>query len=142
GAGKSVVLEQVVGALEDWPVLAMRVDRLGTFSTPRQLAGPLDLPASPVPALGALAGDRACLLLVDQLDAVSLASGRLPDQLDPIVEMIGEARGFPGMRLVLACRQFDLDRDPRLRALVEATGPAELEAVGLLDSAQVDGAVE
>jgi hypothetical protein len=141
GTGKSVVLEQLVSALETWPVLAMRVDRLGTFSTPRQLAGQLDLPASPVPALGALAGERSSLLLVDQLDAVSLASGRLPDQLDPIVEMIAEAQAFPGMRVILACRQFDLDRDPRLRALVADTGPAELQTVGLLDAAQVDAAV-
>jgi hypothetical protein len=57
GAGKSAALAQVVDALEDWPVLAMRVDRLGTFSTPRQLAGPLELPASPVSALAAVAGE-------------------------------------------------------------------------------------
>lgn len=140
GAGKSAVLAQVVEALDGWPVLAMRVDRLGTFSTPRQLTGPLDLPASPVPALGALAGKRSSLLIVDQLDAVSLASGRLTDQLEPIVEMITEAGAFRGMRVLLACRQFDLDRDPRLRALVGA--PAVLEKVGLLDAGQIDAAVD
>jgi hypothetical protein len=93
-----------------------------------------------VPALGALAGERPSLLVVDQLDAVSLASGRLTDQLDPIVEMITEAGAFPGMRVLLACRQFDLDRDPRLRALVGA--PAALETVALLDSSQIDAAVD
>jgi hypothetical protein len=141
GAGKSAVLAQVVEALPGWTVLAMRVDRLGAFSTPRQLADPLDLPASPVPALGALAGERPSLLLVDQLDAVSLASGRLPDQLDPIIEMITEASAFAEMRVLLACRQFDLERDPRLRALVGETGPADLETIGLLDTDQIDAAV-
>jgi hypothetical protein len=141
GAGKSSVLSQAVDGLEGWPVLALRVDRRKRFSTPAELGEQLGLTASPVTVLGALAGDRPSLLLIDQLDAVSLASGRLPDELEPILEMVREAEAFPQMRVLLACRQYDLDNDPRLRELVGQDGPARLETVGPLDRAQIDTAV-
>jgi hypothetical protein len=48
------VLAQVVEALQDWSVLAMRIDRRQPFETPAQLGKQLDLPVSPVAALGLL----------------------------------------------------------------------------------------
>lgn len=143
GVGKSAVLHQVVARLtvENWPILAMRIDRLEPFTTPSQLAAQLDLTRSPVPTLGAAAGGAPCLLVIDQLDAVSLASGRLPLQLDPIEEMLRQTRAFPGMRVLLACRQYDLDNDHRLRTLVASDGPATLRTVGSLDNEQIDTAI-
>lgn len=141
GAGKSAVLAQVVDELEGWPVLATRVDRRNRFTTPEELGQQLGLTTSPVATLGAVAGDEPSLLLIDQLDAVSLASGRLPDELEPILDMIVEARAFPEMRVLLACRQYDLDNDPRLKELVSDAGGARLETVGPLDGGQIDAAL-
>ena len=143
GAGKSTVLHQVVERLsaDGWPVLAMRIDRLDAFATQGQLAAQLELPKAPVSALGTLAAGEPCLLLVDQLDAVSLASGRLPRQIDPIKEMLRQIRAFPGMRVLMACRQYDLDNDSRLRSLVAQDGPARLQVVGPLDDQQINRAV-
>ena len=143
GAGKSTVLHQVVRRLsgDGWPVLAMRIDRLEPFATQSQLAAQLELPNAPASALGALAAGEPCLLLVDQLDAVSLASGRLPRQIDPIKEMLRQTRAFAGMRVLMACRQYDLNNDSRLRSLVAQDGPATLQLVGPLDDQQIDRAV-
>lgn len=141
GSGKSMVLRQVVAQLDGWPILAVRIDRTEPFTTPSQLAQQLGLSVPPVPALAAVAEGRPCLLVVDQLDAVSLASGRLPYQLDPVIEMLRETRAFPEMRVLLACRQFDLDHDYRLRELVASGGQATARIVGPLAAEEIDAAV-
>jgi hypothetical protein len=125
-----------------WPILAFRVDRLEPFATAADVAAQLHLPArNPAAALGAVAGDTPSLLLIDQLDAVSFASGRLPRQLEPITELLEQTKAFPEMRVLLACRQYDLANDPRLGALVAEGGPAHLQTVGALSDQEVDPAV-
>ena len=58
-------------------------------------------------ALAAHARGGPGLLVIDQLDALSLASGRMPTTFDAVVELLREATAFPEMRVVLACREFD-----------------------------------
>lgn len=142
GSGKSAVLHQVVGHLEaaGWPVLAIRLDRIEPFSSTTELGQRRGLDVSPVTALAAVAGERPCLLVVDQLDAVSLASGRLPTDFEAISDLLREATAFPGMRVLLACRKFDLNNDYRIRALAESEDLTPTE-VGLLSDEQVDVAV-
>ena len=144
GTGKSAVLRQAVAELatRGWPALAFRVDRLEPFLTARELAAQLDLgQANPVVALATVAGDLPSVLVVDQLDAVSFASGRLPRQLDPIAELLEQTRAFPQMRVLLACRQYDLDNDSRLGALTGDDGVARVEIVGALTDDEIDAAV-
>jgi acyl-CoA thioesterase FadM len=120
GAGKSAVLHQAVsGVAGERPVLALRLDRIEPFSSTYELGVErLGLPASPVASLAAVAGENECLLVVDQLDAVSRASGRMPQTFEAVAELLREAAAFPAMRVLLACRQFDIDNDDRLRGLV------------------------
>lgn len=120
GAGKSEVLDQVLEILQEegWRVLAMRADRLAETPRPDGIGEQLGLPGSPVAVLGAVAGEHPSLLVVDQLDAVSLASGRLRGLWEPTWAMVQQAAAHRGMRVLVACRQFDLDNDPRLRELV------------------------
>lgn len=143
GEGKSGVLYQVVGRLseEGWPVMAFRLDRLQPFVSPLALGGQLGLPGSPAAALAAVAGESPALLLIDQLDAVSLASGRMPSSFDGVAELLREAAAFPQVRVLLACRQFDIDNDNRLRALVAKDGEAEQFKIGLLSEEQVQKAL-
>ena len=142
GSGKSAVLHQVVGRIEaaGWPVLAVRLDRVEPFSSTMELGQRRGLDVSPVTALAAVAGERPCLLVIDQLDAVSLASGRLPTDFDAVSDLLREATAFSGMRVLLACRKFDLNNDYRIRALAESENLTRIE-VGLLSDAQVDVAV-
>ena len=139
GAGKSWVLHEVVSAWSG-PKLAVRVDRWAPFAMTADLGDRLGLGMSPVSALSMVAADRACLLVVDQLDAVSLTSGRNPDTFDAITHLLAEARAFPEMRVVLACRSFDADDDHRIRAVAQDERTLRLD-MGELTEDEVAAAV-
>lgn len=119
GVGKSSVIYQTVEGLHDrgWPILALRVDRLDATQLPDNVGEQLGLPGSPANVLAAIAQGRDCALVVDQLDAVSLASGRHTQFFDCIDEIINQSRAHPNMRLILASRKFDVDNDHRLQRL-------------------------
>ncbi|MGW4318888.1 NACHT domain-containing protein [Streptomyces sp. NPDC004684] len=142
GDGKSAVLHQVVTALHDAaiPVLAFRLDRLGPFDSTQALGQRVGLSVSPVGALGAIAEGRPCVLVLDQLDAVSMASGRIPEAFDAVADLVDEAAAYPGMRVLLACRAFDAEADHRIRRLAALDHCAAV-TVGSLSDTQIDAAV-
>ncbi|WP_305686242.1 hypothetical protein [Microbacterium sp.] len=142
GDGKSAVLEQTASALEEagGTVLAFRLDRLGAFATTAELGDELSLDMSPVAALSLVAGNGHGYLLVDQLDAVSSASGRMPENFDAVADLVEEALLLPNVSVVLACRGFDLDNDHRIASLTARHNVTRVEVGGLLDAA-VDAAV-
>lgn len=127
GVGKSGVLLQVVEALrkQGKPILAFRVDRLNPTLLPDDVGKQLGLPASPAIVLKAISDGRECLLIIDQLDAISETSGRNPEFFDCIREIIEQALNYPEMQILLACRKFDLDNDYRLRSLIGEQGFAD-----------------
>ena len=126
GVGKTSTISQTLSRVEDrnWPMLALRVDRLEVSTTPTQLGESAGLPASPVSILAAVAEGRDCLLVIDQMDAVSLASGRNPEFFDCIGAVLQQAQQFPNMKVLTACRKFDIDNDHRLRDLIGDGGIA------------------
>ena len=126
GVGKTSTISQALSCTEDrnWPMLALRVDRLEISSTPAQLGKSVGLPASPVSVLAAVAEGRECLLVIDQMDAVSLASGRKPEFFDCIGAMLHHAQQFSNMKVLTACRKFDIENDHRLRDLIADDGIA------------------
>ncbi|MEM7556133.1 MAG: hypothetical protein AAF378_18935 [Cyanobacteria bacterium P01_A01_bin.84] len=119
GVGKSGVMLQVVEKLKNkgFPIIAFRIDRLEPTILPDNIGQQLGLPASPAIVLANIAQNRDCVLIIDQLDAVSLASGRNPDFFDCIVEIIKQAQAHSNIHLLLACRKFDLENDSRLKRL-------------------------
>ena len=143
GGGKSSVLEQSVEALEasGAQVLALRLDRLGPFASTTDLGRQLGLETSPAVVLALAADGRDAFLVVDQLDAVSLASGRMPESFDVVMDLIGEALSVRGLSVILACREFDIDNDHRIRSLTDRPDTARI-SVGLLSVEAVDAAVE
>ena len=143
GDGKTSVLNQVVEkvAAAGWPILAIRLDRRESFESAFELGEQLKLPASPAATLAAIAGEGPALLLIDQLDAVSLASGRMPESFGAVEELLREAAAFPEMRVLLAARQFDIDNDNRLRSLVAESGRATQFKIDVLSDEQVGEAL-
>lgn len=139
GGGKSSVLYQAARALEarDAEVLAFRLDRRGAFSSTLELGMQLGLSTSPVTALRMAADGRDAFLVIDQLDAVSLASGRLSERYDVIAELIQEAMSVDGMRVILACRLFDVENDHRIRRLAATDDVRRLTVEPLADEAVV-----
>jgi hypothetical protein len=129
GTGKSVALGQATDllAVDGWPVLAMRLDLATAATSTRQLGEQLDLPLSAAIALAQVAQGGPAALVIDQLDAVSLTSGRLGDLFLVVDELIHEAKAFPELRVILACRRFDLQSDERFRRLAAREDAARLD---------------
>ncbi|MEL7408868.1 MAG: hypothetical protein AAFN00_18290 [Cyanobacteria bacterium J06558_2] len=127
GIGKSVVMLQVSKELIDRgiPILSMRVDNLRPAKHPDDVGKQLKLPGSPTNVLASIAQDRECVLIIDQLDVVSLASGRHLNFFECVYEIIKQTLVYPKMSLLLACRKFDLENDPRLKQLTDTKGIAE-----------------
>lgn len=65
-------------------------------------------PGSRAPCLPGVAGGKTCLLVVDQMGAISIASGRRPEMWTWFDELRREAERFPNMSLIGGCREFDL----------------------------------
>ena len=139
GVGKSSAIAQVLDEMyhRDEPVLSFRLDRLEASATPRELGQALGLPGSPVSVLANVASGHNCLLVIDQLDAVSLASGRNSDLFDCISAMLREAKRHPNVWVLVACRKFDVDNDPRIRELIIAGGLAQEVSLAEFDEETV-----
>jgi hypothetical protein len=125
GAGKTGCILELVEALRarivPIVVLAFRLDRLKPVSTTTELGQQLGFEESPALVLAAAAAGREAVLVVDQLDAVSTASGRSLDFLDAVEGLLAEARGLRDrvkLHVVVVCRSFDWDNDHRLRRLL------------------------
>jgi len=142
GGGKSSVLYQAAREFEarNAEVLAFRLDRRGAFSSTIELGSQLGLSSSPVAALRLAADGRDAFLIIDQLDAVSLASGRLSERYDVIADLIQDATAVDGVRVILACRLFDVENDHRIRKL-DARNDIERLAVEPLPDEAVAAAV-
>ena len=133
GMGKTAVLAQALGLLADRDgspppplVLAARLDRLPDFHDGLSLGKALQLPGSPAAVLSRVAGGRPALLVLDQVDAFGAGSGRRPALLDAVAEVVRDARRL-GVRVLLACREFDVEMDPRLSSLIGADGRPEAD---------------
>jgi hypothetical protein len=123
GSGKSVALSRMIteARRRGWPVLAFRIDRHLDVQSLHELGKSLlDNDESPVSTFGNRNLVRSALLVVDQVDAVSEASGRSGRIRDLFFRMIEQCSFFPDMRVVAACRSYDLDSDTRLKMLTEA----------------------
>lgn len=139
GVGKSGVMLQVLDKLQNQgiPILTFRADRLEPTQLPDQVGQELGLPGSPAIVLANIAQNRDCVLIIDQLDAVSLASGRNPEFFDCLYEIIKQAQAHPNIKLLLACRKFDLDNDHRLKRLSGDKGIAKPVIINRLSHAKV-----
>ena len=98
GIGKSNVILQVVEMLRDkkWPVLAFRIDRLDLCThLPDEVGLQLGLRRSPAKILAAISKNRNCVLVIDQLDTISRASGRHHEFFECVEEIINQAIKYP-----------------------------------------------
>ena len=157
GAGKTALLGQVLDDLQasasadpgdDCPqvVLATRLDRLDGFRDAHELGAAMRLPGSPAAVLSRVAAGRPALLVLDQVDAFGAGSGRNPARLEAVTEALRDARAL-GIKVMIACRTFDLEMDDRLAVLAGITrngqhaGGHHVERLGPLPDHDVDDAL-
>jgi NACHT domain-containing protein len=114
GIGKSDVELELARTLAErgTPFLPIRLDSqpprgsLSAYS--RDI---LELPADPAHCLAVLAGNRPGVLLIDQLDALRWTGGHSTEALRVVREILKAALRMETLRIVLACRTFDLEND-------------------------------
>ena len=121
GAGKTGCVIELVEMLQEkaLPVLVIRMDQIPPVGTTAELGQKLGLEESPVLALAA-AGPKS-VLIIDQLDVMSTASGRGPGALDLVADLLNEIQGQAGpstVHAVLVCRSFDWGNDHRFKRLM------------------------
>lgn len=139
GYGKSAVVADVATELDarGWYVAVARMD--GSVATPTSdhLGREMGLSESPSVLLAAVAQGAPGLLVVDQLDAVSLFSGRLPDSYDAVEELLDEAGRAGNLKALLVVRTVDLENDQRLQSLLRNEDTASRHTLCRFDAKQI-----
>ena len=126
GTGKSVILHDLLQKLEDKeiPALAIKADVDISGMTTGMKASEFtfgNLPDPPESLLAtAVAEYKRAVLIIDQLDALSLTFSRNQLALDKVIGLIGRAASIQGVRVVISCRSFDRKFDPKLHQIQAA----------------------
>jgi len=145
GGGKSTTLAHLVESLQQSkvPVVPVRFDQLpdGILTT-GELGRKLSLPESPVLVLAGVADGGPCVLVVDQLDAISMASGRRVELWSLFDSLRREAERFPQMSLIVGCREFDLEHDQRMRTMKSSQSGFSLITLKALSPEAVDAVLQ
>lgn len=97
GFGKSCILAQVIERLkvEDVPFVAFKLDSIPESSNADRLGHELGLTESPVTTLARISQGRRSVLIVDQLDAISIVSGRKTNTWEAFAEIWKELHKSP-----------------------------------------------
>ena len=124
GSGKSTVVREVVEQLEasGWFSAVAGMDAVGADTrSARALGRTVDLEGSPAVLLDGVAAGTAAILAIDQLDAVSTFSGRMPASFESVTELLEQAEQVANLAVVLVVRTVDLEADQRMRSLLDDT---------------------
>ncbi|MEV0446165.1 hypothetical protein AB0I84_35505 [Streptomyces spectabilis] len=141
GSGKSTVaanvLERFTG--QGWPAAAVRMDGADpTVQTAGDLGDRMNLPDSPGILLPGVASGGPALLLIDQLDAVSLYNGRMSDAFEAVEDLLAQLSVTPNVKVLLVARTVDIDQDRRLTRLVADTARVSRFPIGELTEDAVE----
>ncbi|MFD1068276.1 hypothetical protein [Oceanobacillus locisalsi] len=124
GSGKSGCIIELLNRFkqENIPYLALKLDRRVPEYSSNKYGEQLDLPASPVHCIDAIAGDKEAVLILDQLDAIRWTNSHSSTALEVCREMIEEVNHLNKERnkkisIVFSCRTFDFENDIGLKTL-------------------------
>jgi hypothetical protein len=124
GRGKTVILRDVLANLEEQKIvtLAIKADRqLVDLSPGRQLhecsGVALPAPVEDVVRWVARSQTKPVVVLLDQVDALSLSMTRDPYAVESVSRVVERLCGLSNVRVLLSCRTFDLNTTPTLRDL-------------------------
>jgi hypothetical protein len=120
GMGKTVVAQDVLLGLEKEGVvvLSIKADEISGIINTRTLQERLGLPDTIERVLSRLATTNQVVLLIDQIDALSLSLAHDQTSLNVLLERIARVRQLlPSVKIIISCRIFDFNNDPRLSNL-------------------------
>ena len=110
--------------------------------TTKELGTKLLLPESPALVLAGLAAGKPAVMVIDQLDAISLASGRRTDGWLLFEAFLRELERYSNVSLVVGCREFDIEHDRRIRALAAKESNFVVARLGDLSDEEINSALE
>lgn len=120
GIGKSIVMHKLLERLQDrkdYLVLGIKSD-LVEFANMDDLRGKLYLARPIEDVIREEASKRKrVVLLVDQIDALSLSLSANRTPLRSLLNLIRRLANIPNVRVVISCRPYDLEYDPELQNL-------------------------
>jgi hypothetical protein len=120
GFGKTVVMRDVLQALDELriPTIAIKADQqLSGIRDESEVAARLGLSASVEAVVSRLSVRGRVVVIVDQVDALSLSMARDQAGLNAVLGLVARVRRIPGVVVLLSCRTFDRNTDPRLKKL-------------------------
>lgn len=117
GIGKSIVMHDLLVKLQsrnDYLVFGLKSDQMEFVDTD-ELSHKihLDEPIECVVKNIAPSYHRV-VLLIDQIDALSLSLSSNRTPLRSLLKVIGQLRSIPNVRVIISCRPYDLEYDPLL----------------------------
>lgn len=135
GTGKSGVVRQILSGLDerDSTYLAFRVDNRLSIDSSAALGQALyERLENPIITLQSMSANGSAILFIDQIDAISEVSGRTGAIREVVFELIRFAKASNHIRIIAACRTYDLSNDSALRELEKEERVKRIE-VKLLD---------
>lgn len=120
GVGKSVVMHDVLLKVQqeaEYAVLGIKTDQI-EFTDSECLRAHMHLAKPIVNVIKEMAQTKKrVVLLIDQIDALSLSLSSNRTPLRSMLNLIERVRLVPHVRIVLSCRPYDLEYDPILNDL-------------------------
>lgn len=120
GIGKSVVMHNLLQRLthiEGYKVLGLKSDQI-EFTDTDTLSQQLHLPKPIEEVIEAMAASsKRVILLIDQIDALSLSLSTNRTPLRSLLKLIQRIQSIKNVRVVISSRPYDLEYDPTLEQL-------------------------
>ncbi|MCM3270313.1 NACHT domain-containing protein [Paenibacillus elgii] len=120
GTGKTILFQEILQELEQQSVdvLAIKADQqLSGLHSLDDLHSKLGLPVRVERLAGMLSSQKQFVVLIDQIDALSLSMAHDQRALNLALDILSRLRSIPGVRILISCRRFDFNSYPRLKNL-------------------------
>ena len=122
GCGKSIILKEIDKLFKEnnYAIIPIDIRNFNNFNNCEELGQCVyNERVSPVDLLANIAQNKPALIILDQLDSLSSVSGRNINKWFVINQLLQQVRKYPNIKVLIACRDFDLNKDSRLKEFVQ-----------------------
>jgi hypothetical protein len=117
GYGKSVVLRDLSDILKEnnIPALGIKVDKILNINSLKDIEAELNLQEGILKTFHSLSSRFSTIvLIIDQIDALSQSLSANRNAINTYDRLIKQLECNPNIRIIISCRDYDLDYDPIL----------------------------
>lgn len=119
GCGKSVIMRDLNEQIKNQniPVLAIKADRILNVNSIKEIEEELSLDDDIISMYKTLLEKYPlCVLLIDQIDALSQSLSSKRQTIDSYDKIINRLSSFKNVRIIISTRTYDLNFDPIIRS--------------------------